>query len=64
MPVGGGHDHQLADYRQTLDHLREVGFTTYARRQFQPYVRAAVSQFSPSRRTLTERLLERFVSRG
>jgi hypothetical protein len=54
----------LADYRQTLDHLREVGFTTYALRQFQPYVRAAVSQFSPSRRTLTERLLERFVSRG
>jgi hypothetical protein len=31
-------------------------------RQSRPYVRAAVSQFSPSRRTLTERLLERLAS--
>ena len=56
--LGGG---LLDHYRQTLDHIRKVGFTTYAVRQFQPYVRAAVSQFSPGRRTLTERLLERFA---
>ena len=54
----------LDHYLQTLDHIREVGFTAYALRQFRPYVRAAVSQFSPSRRTFTERLLERFSPRG
>jgi hypothetical protein len=53
----------LDHYRQTLDQIREVGFTAYAVRQFRPYVRAAVSQFSPSRRTLTERVLERLASR-
>lgn len=28
-------------------------------RQFRPYVRAAASQFSPTRRTLTQQLLEK-----
>ena len=37
----------LNDYRQTLDEIRQVGFVTYAARQFTPYVRAAVRQFSP-----------------
>jgi hypothetical protein len=46
-------------YRQTLDEIRQVGFVTYAARQFTPYVRAAVRQFSPGQRTLTERLLDR-----
>jgi hypothetical protein len=49
----------LDHYRQTLDEIREVGFVTYAARQFTPYVRAAVRQFSPGQRTLTERLLDR-----
>jgi hypothetical protein len=49
----------LNDYRQTLDEIRQVGFVTYAARQFTPYVRAAVRQFSPGQRTLTERLLDR-----
>ena len=52
----------LDDYRRTLGELREVGYAAYARRQVAPYVRAAVNQFSPGRRTLTERILER-VSR-
>jgi hypothetical protein len=47
----------LNDYRQTLTDLRRVGFGRYAIRQCWPYVHAAVSQFSPFRRTLTERLI-------
>ena len=33
---------------------------TYAARQLRPYVYAAASQFSPKRRTLTQRLLEKW----
>jgi hypothetical protein len=46
-------------YRQTLSELRQVGYLTYATRQFRPYVRAAVRQFSPARPTLTQRLFDR-----
>ncbi len=49
----------LDDYGQTLSELREVGYATYARRQLSPYVRACVEQFSPERRTLTQRVLAR-----
>jgi len=49
----------LEHYRTTLDEIRDVGYTTFAMRQLGPYVHAAVNQFSPSRRTLTERLLDR-----
>jgi hypothetical protein len=49
----------LDHYTQTLNEMRQVGYLAYARRQFQPYVRAAVDQFSPKRRTLTQRLLEK-----
>ena len=49
----------LDHYKQTLNEIRQVGYVTYAGRQFRPYVRAAVAQFSPKRRTLTERLYER-----
>ena len=49
----------LDHYRTTLDDIRQVGFATFAARQLGPYVRAAVSQFSPDRVTLTERFLER-----
>jgi hypothetical protein len=49
----------LDHYRTTLGEIREVGYTTYASRQLSPYVRAAVGHFSPSRRTWTERLLDR-----
>ncbi|HEY6360519.1 MAG TPA: hypothetical protein VIX63_05415 [Vicinamibacterales bacterium] len=54
----------LDHYRQTLTDLRQVGFAAYGARQFRPYVRAAVGQFSPKRRTLTERLLDRLGARG
>jgi len=49
----------LDHYRQTLSELRQVGYLTYAGRQFRPYLRAAADQFSPQRRTLTQRLLEK-----
>ena len=49
----------LDHYTQTLNEMRQLGYLAYARRQFRPYVRAAVNQFSPKRRTLTQRLLEK-----
>jgi hypothetical protein len=49
----------LDHYRATLDDIRHVGFAAFAARQLGPYVRAAVSHFSPERVTLTERFLER-----
>jgi hypothetical protein len=49
----------LDHYRTTLDDIRQIGFATFAARQLGPYVRAAVSHFSPDRVTLTERFLER-----
>jgi hypothetical protein len=47
----------LDHYRQTLADIRDVGYLAYANRQLRPYIRAAAGQFSPARRTLTERLL-------
>lgn len=49
----------LESYGQTLSELRQVGYLPYARRQLSPYVRACVEQFSPDRKTLTQRVLER-----
>ena len=53
----------LEHYTQTLDEIQQVGFTKFASRQFRPYLRAAAGQFSPQRRTLTQRLLERLSVR-
>jgi hypothetical protein len=53
----------LDHYRQTLDEIQQVGYLTYVGRQLRPYVRAAANQFSPKRRTLTERVIEKFRSR-
>jgi len=49
----------LDHYTQTLSEIQQVGYLAYAGRQFRPYVRAAADQFSPKRRTLTQRLLEK-----
>lgn len=49
----------LDHYKQTLGEMRQVGYLTFAGRQFRPYLRAAAGQFSPGRRTLTQRLLEK-----
>ena len=45
-------------YSTTLTEIRTIGFGTYAAGQLRPYLRAAARQFSPSRRTLTERVIE------
>ena len=49
----------LDDYRTTLQAIHERGYIRYAAQQFRPYLYAAVSQFSPRRRSLTERLLQK-----
>ena len=51
----------LDHYRQALSEMQRVGYVVYASRQFRPYVRAAVDQFSPKRRTLTQRFIERLT---
>ena len=40
--------------------MRQTGYATFAARQFRPYLHAAVDQFSPKRRTLTERVIDKF----
>ena len=54
----------LDHYRETLNEIRDIGYTEYGRRQFRPYVRAAVNQFSPQRQTLTDRLVDRMQDRS
>src|SRR6267378_6483701 len=49
----------LDHYRTTLRQIHERGYIRYAVQQFRPYLYAAVSQFSPQRRSLTERLLQK-----
>jgi hypothetical protein len=49
----------LDHYSETLKELHDVGYLTYAKRQLSPYVQASMEQFSPARRTLTQRILER-----
>ena len=51
----------LDHYTQTLREIQETGYVTYATAQLRPYVRAAVDQFSPARRTLTQQLLEKIA---
>jgi hypothetical protein len=53
----------LDHYRETLREIQQTGYGRYAVQQFRPYVRAAAGQFSPKRRTLTERLIDRARAR-
>jgi hypothetical protein len=53
----------LEDYRASLKQIRETGYVRYAVDQFRPYLSAAVSQFSPSRQSLTERLISMAAQR-
>ena len=48
----------LDHYRQTLGEIQQMGYFTYASRQLRPYLRAAIGHFSPTRRTLTERVFD------
>jgi hypothetical protein len=54
----------LEQYRQTLNEVRQVGYTEYATRQLRPYIRAAASQFAPGKTTLTGRLLDRYTRKS
>jgi hypothetical protein len=53
----------LDHYRQTLNEIRATGYVAYAHQQLRPYLTAAVNQFSPKRRSLTERLLDKIESK-
>jgi hypothetical protein len=63
--IGASHTGKLVSsaildhYTQTLNELREVGYLTYAKRQLSPYLSACVDLFSPQRRTLTQRLINK-----
>jgi hypothetical protein len=47
----------LEHYKTTLKQIHDAGYIQYAVRQYRPYLYAALSQFSPEHRSLTERLL-------
>lgn len=47
----------LDHYTQTLNEIQQTGYLNFAARQFRPYARAAVRQFSPETKTLTQRML-------
>jgi len=49
----------LDHYKRTLSEIRETGYVTYASRQLRPYIVAVAGQFSPTRPTVTERLLQK-----
>jgi len=53
----------LDHYTTTLSELQRIGYFAYAGQQLRPYVRAAAGQFSPKRRTLTDRLMEKLPHR-
>lgn len=53
MLLGGLYEH----YATVLNEIKSQGHLRYWHREFRPYLTAAAAQFSPSRRSLTQRLL-------
>jgi len=49
----------LEHYRGIGEEIRATGYVTYWVREFRPYLKAAVLQFSPRRVSLTERMLRK-----
>ena len=49
----------LDHYRTSLAEIREAGYLRYWLREFRPYLKGAVQQFSSKRVSSTERLLRR-----
>lgn len=49
----------LEHYRGIGEEIRAAGYVTYWVREFRPYLKAAVLQFSPRRVSLTERMLRK-----
>jgi hypothetical protein len=54
----------LDHYRTTLAEIRAAGFVQYGTREFAPYLRGALKQFSPERQSATERLLNWSRTKG
>lgn len=48
----------VAHYRETLAGMQQEGYAAYASRHVRPYVRAAVTQFSPKRPMVTHKIME------
>ena len=48
----------LGHYSDALREIRAEGYLAYWRREFRPYLQAAARQFSPKRRSSTEKMLE------
>jgi hypothetical protein len=51
----------LEHYRTTMQEIRATGYLAWWAREFRPYLKAAVLQFSPRRPTSTQRLLRRIA---
>ncbi len=51
----------LDHYRKSLSEIRDAGYVRYWLREFRPYLKGAVSQFSSKRVSTTERLLSRSI---
>lgn len=49
----------LDHYRASLEEIRRIGYARYWLREFSPYLRGALQQFSTARVSTTERLLRR-----
>lgn len=47
----------LGHYADSLAEIRKEGYFAYWVREFRPYLQAAANQFSPTRRTFTEKML-------
>ncbi|HXJ41838.1 MAG TPA: hypothetical protein VNH18_21350 [Bryobacteraceae bacterium] len=54
----------LDHYSAALEEIGKAGFADYFKREFRPYLRAAVEQFAPEHESLTERLFRRRRGRG
>lgn len=51
----------LLHYSQILSDIHERGYAAYWAQEFQPYLRAAAEQFSPTHRSLTARWLKKAI---
>lgn len=54
----------LNHYAETLGEIHRTGYLAYWVREFRPYLKAAASNLSPRRRSLTQRLLRRRKKKG
>ena len=53
----------LEHYQATLNQIHETGYLAYWSQEFQPYLKGAAEQFSPSKGSITQRWLGRRPSK-